>query len=393
MIGLGTVFAMAGTSPTPEVQRPFPADLAGIVAARVEVRVTELLDDETARWGLGRPGPAAPARRPARPGHGRWQAPAAGVLPLGLRGRRRRAPDDQRIIDAGAAFELLQAFALIHDDVMDGRGQPSGQRHHAHSRFAQHHHDAEAGPGESRRFGEGVAILVGDVALVYSDLLLPSGSPELAALWHELRVELNIGQYLDLSGTATGGVDRAGARQIARLKSGRYTIERPLQLGATLAGRPDLVAPLSGYGDPLGEAFQLRDDVLGAFGLDAARTGKPVGDDLREGKPTLLLAVARERAPTRSPSATCWPRWATPTSPTRLIADLQALFVATGALDVVEAEITRAGRPGRRAALAHADRPSGTSPRREHAELALRDLAAFVVARDAGVRADRQAAW
>ena len=123
-------------------------------------------------------------------------------------------------------------------------------------------------------------------------MLLRGASPSVLGVWDELRVELNIGQYLDVLGTARGDTDLAGARRIARYKSGKYTIERPLHVGAALAGRlDDLEGPLSAYGDPLGEAFQLRDDVLGAFG-EAATTGKPVGDDLREGKPTPLLAMA-----------------------------------------------------------------------------------------------------
>jgi geranylgeranyl diphosphate synthase type I len=226
--------------------------------------------------------------------------------------------------------------------------------------------------GESRRFGEGVAILVGDVAFVYADLLLPSGSPELAAQWHELRVELNIGQYLDLAGTATGGVDRAAARRIARLKSGRYTIQRPLQIGALLGDRPELAAALSQYGDPLGEAFQLRDDVLGVFGLEQ-RTGKPVGDDLREGKPTLMLAVAHERA--EGAQRDLLRRVGDADLDDQGVADLQALFIETGALDVAEAEV--AALAGRAVAALPA------IPLPPHADLALRDLAAFVVARDA----------
>ena len=124
----------------------------------------------------------------------------------------------------------------------------------------------------------------------------PHLSRAVQAVWDELRVELNVGQYLDLVGTARADTDHESARRIARYKSGKYTIERPLHIGAALAGRlDDLEAPLSAYGDPLGEAFQLRDDLLGAFG-DEAVTGKPVGDDLREGKPTPLLAAATANA-------------------------------------------------------------------------------------------------
>src|SRR5690606_22876562 len=133
-------------------------------------------------------------------------------------------------------------------------------------------------------FGEGAAILVGDLAHAYADGLLGDVPADVRAVWNDLRLELNMGQYLDLLGTARADRDRALARRIARYKSGKYTVERPLHLGAALAGRlGDLREPLSAYGEPLGEVFQLRDDMLGAFG-DPARTGKPVGHDLREGK-------------------------------------------------------------------------------------------------------------
>lgn len=358
---------MAGTTSTDRTD-PLPGDL-GLVADRVEARVTRLLDAESERWAavdaeLLQPLEALRALVMAggkrlRPVFCHWGFVAAGG-----------DPDDGRIVDAGAAFELLQAFALIHDDVMDGsatrRGSPA-----VHRRFADRHR-GEIWAGESRRFGEGVAILVGDLALVYSDLLLPTGPPDLAALWHELRIELNIGQYLDLAGTARGGVDRDGARRIARLKSGRYTIERPLQVGAVLAGDPDLATALSQYGDPLGEAFQLRDDVLGVFGLPE-RTGKPVGDDLREGKPTLMLAVVHERADGAERDLLA--RVGDPELDEGEVADLQALFISTGALDVAEAEI--AALAGRATAALPALRLG------PHADVALRDLAAFVVARDA----------
>jgi geranylgeranyl diphosphate synthase type I len=350
---------------------PLPAGLRAI-AARVEERVLALLEDEAARWtaidaGLLEPLDAVRALvlaggKRLRPVFCHWGFVAAGG-----------DPDDPRVVDAGAALELLQAFALIHDDVMDGssvrRGAPA-----VHRRFSQRHEEA-GWAGEPRRFGEGVAILAGDLALVYSDLVLPAAPAapsELALLWHELRIELNIGQYLDLAGTATGDVDRAGARRIARLKSGRYTIERPLQMGATLAGDRLLADALSAYGDPLGEAFQLRDDVLGVYGLEG-RTGKPVGDDLREGKPTLLLAVAREHAD--AAGRELLREVGRPDLDAATIAQLQDLFRTTGALDEVEAEI--AGLHGRAvAALAEIELPA-------EADAALRDLADFVVARDA----------
>src|SRR5690606_7900547 len=171
--------------------------------------------------------------------------------------------DDPRIVDAGAAFEMLHAFALLHDDVMDGSDTRRGVRT-AHIAFADAHRSA-GWQGEPRRFGEGAAILVGDLAHAYADGLLGDVPADVRAVWNDLRLELNMGQYLDLLGTARADRDRALARRIARYKSGKYTVERPLHLGAALAGRlGDLREPLSAYGEPLGEVFQLRDDMLGA---------------------------------------------------------------------------------------------------------------------------------
>jgi geranylgeranyl diphosphate synthase, type I len=184
-----------------------------------------------------------------------------------------------------------------------------------------------------------VAILVGDLSHVYADVLLGDVTADAAAVWHDLRLELNVGQYLDLLATARADRDRATAHRIARYKSGKYTIERPLHVGAALAGRlADLQASLSAYGDPLGEAFQLRDDVLGAFG-DPAVTGKPVGQDLREGKPTPMLAAAAERA--GDGYAGLLERVGDPRLSDGDVAALQQLLVDTGALDEIEALIDR----------------------------------------------------
>lgn len=205
-------------------------------------------------------------------------------------------PTDELVIDAGAALELLHAFALFHDDVMDGsltrRGEPT-----TNAKF-EASHGANKLAGESRRFGDGVAILVGDLAYVYSDQLMRNASPQAWTIWNELRIELNFGQYLDMLGSAMNERRREKAERICRYKSGKYTIERPLHLGALLSAPTrgdELIPVLSAYGLPLGDAFQMRDDVLGAFG-DTAITGKPVGDDLREGKPTPLMAIATARA-------------------------------------------------------------------------------------------------
>jgi len=205
-------------------------------------------------------------------------------------------PDDPRIVDAGAAFELLQAFAVIHDDVMDGSPSRRGART-AHLTYADHH--GRAGwLGEARRFGEGVAILIGNMAHVLADQLVRDATRGAGlAVWDELRLELNMGQYLDMVGTARHDTEIDRARLVARYKSGKYTVERPLHVGAALAGRgEESFGALSRYGDPVGEVFQLRDDLLDIFG-DAALTGKPIGADLREGKPTTLLAAAVARCP------------------------------------------------------------------------------------------------
>jgi geranylgeranyl diphosphate synthase type I len=246
-------------------------------------------------------------------------------------------PADPMVVNAGAAFELMHAFALFHDDVMDDaasrRGNPT-----THTVFAQHHRD-QGWAGEARRYGEGVAILVGDLAFVYADQLMAGASPPAWAIWNELRIELNVGQVLDIVGSVRNERRRHKAERICRYKSGKYTIERPLHLGAVLAD-PDrssvLLPALSAYGLPLGDAFQMRDDVMGAFG-DAVVTGKPVGGDLREGKPTPLMARAVEAA--------------TPTQAEVLalvgtvhltdadVARVQQVIVDTGALADLEATI------------------------------------------------------
>ena len=247
-------------------------------------------------------------------------------------------PTDELVIDAGAALELLHAFALFHDDVMDGsltrRGEPT-----TNAKF-EARHGVEKLAGESRRFGDGVAILVGDLAYVYSDQLMRNASPQAWTIWNELRIELNFGQYLDMLGSAMNERRREKAERICRYKSGKYTIERPLHLGALLAAptRDDLIPVLSTYGLPLGDAFQMRDDVLGAFG-DTAITGKPVGDDLREGKPTPLMAIATARA-NAAQLKELQLVGNQDLSPEQ-IARVQEVIRETGALDELEVVITR----------------------------------------------------
>ncbi len=271
-----------------------PPSLA-IIAARVEQRLREFLEPEHARWAAFDADLAEPMAeigrlvlvggKRLRPAFCHWGYVAAGG-----------DPDDAMVANAGAAFELMHAFALFHDDVMDDaasrRGNPT-----THTVFAQHHRE-NGWAGEARRFGEGVAILVGDLAFVYGDVLMTDAGREAWAIWNELRIELNVGQVLDILGGVRNERSRHKAEQICRYKSGKYTIERPLHLGAVMAApaRADELLPaLSAYGLPLGDAFQMRDDVMGAFG-DTTVTGKPVGGDLREGKPTPLMARAVEAA-------------------------------------------------------------------------------------------------
>ncbi|WP_409239788.1 polyprenyl synthetase family protein [Streptomyces sp. PA5.6] len=209
-----------------------------------------------------------------------------------------QGPPPRAVCRVAAALELFHAFALIHDDVMDDSDR---RRDHptVHRAFA-----ARRGGNDSsaaRRVGMGVAILAGDLALTWSDdLLRTAGLPaeRLAEVWElvsAMRDEIVHGQFLDVTTPGPRASVKA-ALEIARYKTAKYTFERPLQLGAVLAGAPQrLRETLSAYALPAGESFQLRDDLLGVFG-DPSTTGKPVVDDLREGTPTVLLALAFEHA-------------------------------------------------------------------------------------------------
>ncbi len=205
----------------------------------------------------------------------------------------------EAVVDMAAAVELLHVSALLHDDVVDGsltrRGAAAAHVHEAER------HRAEAWAGESRRYGEGVAILAGDLAAAFADELAAAARPETQVHWRAMKSEVALGQVLDHVATARRVRDPDVALHVVRLKTSMYTVVRPLLLGATECGpaRALQIAPaLEAYGAGVGEAFQLRDDVLGAFG-DPSDTGKPVGDDLREGKPTWLLADATALADDR----------------------------------------------------------------------------------------------
>jgi geranylgeranyl diphosphate synthase type I len=314
-----------------------PASLRAI-ADRVEARIDEFLTPELQRWATFDPALADPMAeikrlvlsggKRLRPAFCQWAFVGVGGDPMA-----------DVVVDAGAAFELMHAFALFHDDVMDDavsrRGEPT-----THTVFATRH--AGGGwAGEARRFGEGMAILIGDLAFVYSDQLMAAANPVAWRIWNELRIELNVGQVLDMLGSVQGLTDVAQAERICRYKSGKYTVERPLHLGAALASpdRFDALAPLlSAYGLPLGDAFQMRDDVMGAFGHEQT-TGKPVGGDLREGKPTPLLARALAGATAAQRGVLA--RVGRPGLDDGEVADIQQVIIDTGALSDLESTIAR----------------------------------------------------
>ena len=346
---------------------PWLADVAKAVDSRLEA----LLDAEVARWtgfdaDLEPPLDAlrsfvlAGGKR-LRPAFCHWGFVGAGG-----------DPTDPMWVEAGAALELLHCFALVHDDVMDGSGTRRGLPT-VHVAFERRHRSA-GWRGDGRRFGEGAAILVGDLAFVLADRLLGRAPRPAWEVWDELRLEVNVGQYLDMLHSAKAAPSVESARRICTYKTAKYTVERPLHLGAALAGVVDdrTRAALTGYGLPLGEAFQLVDDLLGAFG-DPRRTGKPVGDDLREGKPTLLLALALERSAG---------------------SDLALLRNRVGADDLVQDEVLEIlgvlESTGARAEVeAAVDELAATSLERAvelpligEASTALSEIAAFIVGRD-----------
>jgi len=240
-------------------------------------------------------------------------------------------------VDVGSAIELLHVMALLHDDIIDDadsrRGQPTVHRHfealHAGQNWA----------GESRRFGEGAAILAGDLTYVMSDALMNGVNLEAREVWHELRLEMNVGQYLDTLGSARRERRPDIAQLVCRYKSAKYTVERPLHIGALAAdaNRGSLIlSMLSAYGLPLGDAFQMRDDVLGAFG-DSSVTGKPVGGDFLEGKPTPMLAHAYDNA---SPAQRhVLDRVGTAPLTADDIASIQAVVTEIGSRDFMENKI------------------------------------------------------
>ncbi|WP_260859509.1 polyprenyl synthetase family protein [Streptomyces cupreus] len=204
------------------------------------------------------------------------------------------------VVKAAASLELFHACALIHDDVMDNSDARRG-RLTLHRLLAERHRRRDP-PGNAERFGTNAAILLGDLALAWSDEMFhtaglsPAQVQAALPMLDAMRSEVMFGQYLDLLGTGRPTGDVGEALMASRFKTAKYTVERPLHIGAALAGSgPAIRDALTAYALPVGEAFQLRDDLLGVFG-DSRQTGKPVDDDLREGKCTVLMALAVARA-------------------------------------------------------------------------------------------------
>ncbi len=222
-------------------------------------------------------------------------------------GGAEEGPEATAMLRTASALELFQACALLHDDLIDSsdtrRGQPT-----VHVRFAETHLSG-SWRGEPAQFGMAAAVLLGDLALAWADDMLHSAGLTPAALaraiqpWQEMRTEVLAGQYLDILNQVRGDETARAAVKVAELKSASYTVERPLHLGASIGGADeDTVSALRRFGADVGVAFQLRDDLLGVFG-DPEVTGKPAGDDLREGKRTLLVAWATDSARERGEHA------------------------------------------------------------------------------------------
>ncbi|MFH8416218.1 polyprenyl synthetase family protein [Streptomyces collinus] len=292
--------------------------------------------------------------------------------------------DAGAVLSTGAALELLQACALIHDDVMDGSPLRRGAAA-VHVDFARDHPAGQAG-GSAGPFGTSAAVLAGDLALAWADDLLTEtalASPHGQRLheeWRAMRTEMVAGQYRDLRAQASGSSGAEEALTIAVLKSARYTVARPLALGAALAGADArTVGALRAAGRCAGLAFQLRDDLLGAFG-DPALTGKPADEDLRSRKLTPLLAAAvrlaeatgdRDAAAVLAPDAEARPghtvdRMRAALERTGARAEVEARIADLAATGLRHFEATGAATGVRREFAALVERASGLSPR--HAE-------------------------
>jgi geranylgeranyl diphosphate synthase, type I len=288
------VIEQAASEDIAAVEADLPGQVQQTLADYLEIRLAECKDldpsiaeaaHELARFALG-------GGKRLRPTFAWWGWRAAGGPAEG--------PRATAMLRVASSLELLQACALVHDDLIDEsdtrRGKPT-----LHRVFARMHRDA-GWSGEPGQFGMAAAILLGDLALAWSDDMMHAAGLAPAELaralqaWQAMRTEVLSGQYLDVIGQVRGDSTPQAALRINELKSASYTVQRPLQLGAEIAGADEAtLSALHRFGSDIGVAFQLRDDLLGVFG-DPAVTGKPAGDDLREGKRTLLIAEALDHA-------------------------------------------------------------------------------------------------
>jgi len=241
-----------------------------------------------------------------------WQAVGAGRGEFDPLASDDTPADLPAVVTAAAALEIFHAAALVHDDIMDNsdtrRGRPA-----AHKRFESLHRDG-GWSGSALGYGQSAALLLGDLLLGWSDEMLDESMnslhrPESAVAarqeFNRMRTEVTLGQYLDIleeeswrSHPESELLPRA--HRVIVFKSAKYSVQAPLAIGARLGGASEeQVEALRTFGLPLGIAYQLRDDLLGVFG-DPAVTGKPAGDDLREGKRTVLIALARTKLPTNA---------------------------------------------------------------------------------------------
>jgi geranylgeranyl diphosphate synthase, type I len=304
---------------------------------QLETRIRAMLDAERRRCAmLGEPAREIvdALERAALDGGKRLRSQLMLIAFLGAGG----SGEDPRAVQAGAALELLHTGCLVHDDIMDAsgirRGAPS-----VHAAFERLHRRS-GWLGKSKLFGASTAILVGDLAFFHAMRLMTELNREAQRVFHDVAIDVGMGQYLDLRAAAHAGTLGGDPRLIARYKTARYTAEGPLHLGAALVERFDELGPaLSAYGRPLGEAYQLRDDLLGAFGAPEA-TGKPIGDDLRQGKQTLLLSFAREAQEHRGgqQARACLALAGRPDITDADVETLQALLVSSGARRRVASE-------------------------------------------------------
>jgi geranylgeranyl diphosphate synthase, type I len=253
------------------------------------------------------------------------------------------AVPSESALRAAASFELLHAFALLQDDVMDGSTERRG-RESAHLQFARWHRESGLS-GSSRRFGESSAILLGDLCLIWAERMMRESGVDARRLqrawprYDAMRTELAVGQFADLTSDVRLLPPLEAILDVARRKSGNYTVRRPLEIGAAMAGCDDrTLSQLGDYGVAVGEAFQLRDDVLGVFGSPAI-TGKPCASDLLERKATSVVMTAHELA---NPAAR---RELTELMNSEGLDDdalerWKALIIATGAVELIEQMIS-----------------------------------------------------